>query len=229
MIYIKLFEQFVEYENEQGGNVVYDDGNYIILVSTMKNPSRMSLWCDGKNVGNLYMGNNQKIDDETYSFIDSIEIDKKHRGNKLGKKLYQVALKYWDNDGIVSYLPNRYNKNTVPSIYKSLGAFEKGDYSIIPKNNVEKENISFKDFTTVANEYDVKPMLIRLLMDELKYEYKVKRVPLNKLSGYLKNEIEWAIEYDSRKPRDYGYGTNKKFKIDLEKIKNLTINDLIVL
>lgn len=130
MKYIKIYE---DYTDKYGKLIVYDEGDYKIAVSDNNNPTRISVWKEDKNIGNMY---NQvtKYKGEKYLKVSSIDIDKKYRGLGLGKELYRVALKYTDTKGILSYLPDRINKNTVPSIYKSLGGvIEDGDYAIIYK------------------------------------------------------------------------------------------------
>lgn len=132
MKHVKLFEEFL-YEDEYGKAITYDDGNYKIAISDDINPTRISLWENNKNIGNLYTGGILKLDDLKLIKISSIEIDKKHRGNGLSKLMYKTLLKHILYDGIVSYLPDRINKKQIPSIYKSLGGHIKDDYAIILK------------------------------------------------------------------------------------------------
>jgi GNAT superfamily N-acetyltransferase len=224
-----IFEQFTNYKDEFEKEIVWDNGEYKIAVSDLEDPTRISLWYDDKNIGNMYLSSEIFLDEETYTKVNSIEIDSNHRGKGLGKKLYQVALKYITTDGIASYLADRVNKNQVPSIYKSLNGFEKDGYNIIPKGEKkESEEIVYKDPLELSSKYNVKPTLISMLIRDLTYEERVNRRSRKSLNSFLKDTIEFAINYEDLKPRDYGYGRRKAFQEDLEKLSNITLDDLTV-
>jgi GNAT superfamily N-acetyltransferase len=227
MKYIKLFEQFTHYKDDFEKEIVWDNGEYKIAVSDLEDPSRISLWYNDKNVGNMYLASTINLDGETYTKVNSIEIEPKFRGQGLGKALYQVALKYITTDGIASYLPDRVNKTQVPSIYKKLNSFTKDDYNIIPKES-KKDNseLTYQDTFELANKFGVKETLIKGLIDDLKYEERVNRRSLKSLNTFLKDTIKFAIEYEDLKPRDYGYARRKAFQFDLEKLSDISINDL---
>jgi predicted GNAT family acetyltransferase len=231
MKFIKLFEQFTNIENtdEYGKSVVWDNGEYKIAVSELENPSRISLWYNDNNVGNMYLSSKINLDGETYYKISEVGIDEQHRGKGLGTSLYQVALKYITTDGIASYLPDRVNKTQVPSIYRKLNSFTKDDYNIIPKES-KKENVEivYQDTFELSNKFGVKETLIKGLIDDLKHEEIVNRRSLKSINTFLEDTISFAIEYEDLKPRDYGYGRRKAFQFDLEKLSNITLDDLTI-
>ncbi len=132
MKYLKLYEDI--YTDKWGKSIVWERDEFKIAVSDLINPTRISLWVNDKNIGNLYLSTiPYKIENRKYYKISSIEIDKKWRGMGLSTELYKVALDHITADGIVSYLPDRINKKQIPKIYKRLGGEIIGDYAIINK------------------------------------------------------------------------------------------------
>ena len=87
---------------------------------------------------------------------------------------------------------------------------------------------TYKDAKEVAEKFGVKEKLIERFIKILKYEETTNRRSKSSLANHLKNEIKWGIEFENLKPRDYGYGRRKQFYEDLNKLANLTLEDLIV-
>ncbi len=116
------------YIDKDGKNIVFDNGDGIlIVVDDVNNAHYISLWDMKKEsrrkVGFLIITKSKmSFKGEEYNTLDSVEIDKEYRGKGYGHKLYEIALKYLNNNvkGIVSYLPDRVNKNQVPAIYRKF-------------------------------------------------------------------------------------------------------------
>jgi ribosomal protein S18 acetylase RimI-like enzyme len=123
--------------DQHGKNIVWERDRYFIVVDDIEDAGYISLWCEGKKVGHLTLKNNaKKIDGGIWKGIYSVEIDKNHRGHKLGVELYRQALRFIGStySGLVSYLPDQYNKKQAPSIHRRLGGrIVDGDYSLIPR------------------------------------------------------------------------------------------------
>lgn len=145
---------FTNYIDSYGKKIVYENDGYSIAVSDDVNPTRVSLWYEKKNVGNLYL-QMTNFKSKKYMKVSSLEILPKFRGQGLSTIFYKVALKYLDKDvkGIISYLPDRINKKQVPKIYSKLNAFiVDSDYQIIPKkaNEALIHDNSLKQLKRVA-------------------------------------------------------------------------------
>lgn len=138
---LKNKDREILFVDEHGKNVVYDNGSYRIVVDDPDNARFITLWnnTDDKwvNVGVL----DAKKSKHTYKdkkgnflSINSIEIDKPHRGLGYGKKMFKTLVDFSGNDvqGIYSYLPNRRNKKQIPNIYKKFDSeYDGGDYEYI--------------------------------------------------------------------------------------------------
>jgi len=117
--------------DEHGKDIVWEQGPYSISVNNVQDASFIALWhIDERTpVGtlNLRAGRDQETMD--YAAVDYVEIDKKHRDQRLGTQLYRIALRYAGDQyrGLASEYVDRRNKNQVPSIYKALGGAESAD------------------------------------------------------------------------------------------------------
>ena len=124
-------------KDQHGKNIVYDDGEYSISVNNPNNAEYIALWHSGKKVGNMYLGHGRTSDTKGYATVRSIDIDKKHRGQHMGKKMYEVALEYVHEKykGIGSEQPDRVNKKQVPAIFRRLGGtfHQSGDITVDKK------------------------------------------------------------------------------------------------
>jgi predicted GNAT family acetyltransferase len=122
-------------------NVVYEDESYFIQVNSQTQCTYIQLWNKGKRKNEIVgkLTTVSKIHDSNlskdYIEIGVVEVAKKHQGLGYGLKLYQILLKYMDKNkkGIISYLPDRYNKKQVPAIYKKLKGKVVGDLAIIER------------------------------------------------------------------------------------------------
>ena len=126
-------------KNNSPEMIYYQDDNYLILKDDNYDPTRISLWYEGINVGNLYTSSYTSKDNNKYYKIKAIEIQPKHRGKGLATKMYSClkdsASTY---KGIVSYLPDRVNKKQIPKIWSKFNSYIEEDYEIIEFN--KKEN-----------------------------------------------------------------------------------------
>jgi DNA polymerase III sliding clamp (beta) subunit (PCNA family)/ribosomal protein S18 acetylase RimI-like enzyme len=114
---------------EQGGSVWSSNDGYSILVNDKENANHITLFKNGEKIGALNAsvseirgrGDDGKYTDdwEKWLKISYVEIDKPHRGQGLGKRLYDALQKHSSKDikGIISYLPDRSNKSQIPRIY----------------------------------------------------------------------------------------------------------------
>ena len=127
-------------EDDHGKAIVYDNGEYKISVNDPHDASFIALWHSGKKVGSMYLGNGRTSDTKGYATVRSVDIDKKHQGNGMGKKLYDVALNYSHEKykGISSEQPDRVNKKQVPAILRRMGgkSHESGDITIDRNNQM---------------------------------------------------------------------------------------------
>ena len=132
----------VLFEDEQGRNIVFDSKDYRISVDSPKNAKHIVLWYNKDNkwskVGALTASGTDKRfewdnDIMDYLKINEVEINKEHQGKGFGTKLYQTLFDFCDKQykGLMSYLPDRVNKNQVPSIYKKFKTKTQGDYHVI--------------------------------------------------------------------------------------------------
>jgi len=138
----------VLFTDEHGKQIVYDDGDYRIVVDDENDARYITLWHKEYVKGKEYWAKRGYLDawkskrdfkgrSGNYLSIRSIEIEVKHRNKGYGSKMYKALFDFSGNDikGIFSYLPNRVNKKQVPKIYNKLGAITDGDYQFIEFNN----------------------------------------------------------------------------------------------
>lgn len=120
--------------DEHGKHIVFDNNTYKISVNNPDDATYIALWHQGKKVGAMFTGSGRTSDTNGYSTVRSVDIDKKHQGQGMGKQMYRVALQYAHEKykGIGSEQPDRVNKKQVPSILKRLGGteHESGDVTI---------------------------------------------------------------------------------------------------
>ena len=121
-------------QDEHGKNIVFDNDTYKISVNDPHDATFIALWHGGKKVGSMYLGHGRTSDTKGYATVRSVDIDKKHQGNGMGKHMYRIALQYAHAKykGIGSEQPDRVNKKQVPSILRRLGGkeHESGDITI---------------------------------------------------------------------------------------------------
>lgn len=121
-------------QDEHGKNIVFDNDNYKISVNNPNDATFIALWHGGKKVGAMYLGDGRTSDTKGYASVRSVDIDRKHQGQGMGKQMYKVALQYTHEKykGIGSEQPDRINKKQIPSILKRLGGEEhkSGDITI---------------------------------------------------------------------------------------------------
>jgi hypothetical protein len=132
---VKNFKQFVNEskyigsKDEFGNDVVYNRGDYKILVNSLDAPTHITLWYDNykgwEKVGALTVHVSERRfsfdnDFEKYYRVSEIEIKKEHRNKGFGKIMYDILIEMRSKDikGLYSYLPDRVNKTQIPSIYK---------------------------------------------------------------------------------------------------------------
>lgn len=136
----------VLFHDENENAIVHEDGDHRISVNKPGNASYVVLWHKPSPDGNWKKSGEfstcektKKIDGSmrNYLSVNHIEINKEHRGNGFGTKMYKVLLAHAGNHihGIISHIPDRVNKIQVPSIYKGLGAKEHNDFQVIEKYN----------------------------------------------------------------------------------------------
>jgi hypothetical protein len=125
--------------DEHGKNIVFERDGYSIAVNSVDDVSRISLWENGKNVGNLNLVAGRSSDLKGYKAISSIEINKANRGIGLATEMYRVALKYIGEKykGIGGENEQRSNSKQIPAIYKRLGGIQhqSGDFTIDKSGN----------------------------------------------------------------------------------------------
>ncbi len=121
-------------QDEHGKNIVFDNNEYKISVNNPDDATFIALWHGGKKVGAMYLGYGRTSDTTGYSSVRSVDIDRKHQGQGMGKQMYRVALQYVHAKykGIGSEHSDRINKRQVPTILKRLGGkeHESGDITI---------------------------------------------------------------------------------------------------
>jgi ribosomal protein S18 acetylase RimI-like enzyme len=115
-------------------NVVFDQGDSVVIVDDDQSANYVAVMHLGKTVGKLTTRGTQRVNGERYTLIGLAEIDRKFRGQGLGLLMYKALLAHISTRGIASYLPDRSNKQQVPAIYQRLGGeIVDGDWAIIPK------------------------------------------------------------------------------------------------
>ena len=139
--------------DEHGKKIVWEQGDYSISVNSLPIPSYITLWYKGERMGSFYVDLITKNGKKWYK-VSSVHINERHKGNGLGKKMYQVLLSIPNEiEGIYSYLPDRSNKKQIPKIYNSLGGYvEDGDYAYIPKLKESKVMNNFEKALDVLQE-----------------------------------------------------------------------------
>lgn len=129
-------------QDEHGKNIVYDNGTYKISVNDPHDANYIALWHENKAVGKMYLGHGRTSDTKGYATVRSVDIDKKHQGQGMGRQMYNVAMKYVHDKykGIGSEHPDRANKKQVPSIFRKLGGVnhESGDITVDRKPNINE-------------------------------------------------------------------------------------------
>lgn len=130
----EIFQEYIK-KDENEDKKVWKKDDYSIYVNDLKNATYVSLFKDNKKIGSLSTGGTYIDDNEKWLKVSLADILKGYRGYGLGKQLYIILLKYSNPEykGIVSYLPDRYNKKQIPKIYNRLGGYTIDDYAFIPR------------------------------------------------------------------------------------------------
>jgi|694.fasta_scaffold00239_53 hypothetical protein len=142
------------FEDANGNKIVFEKGDYRISVDNDNNAKKAVLWhkeiVNGKeywakrgvlnaNISESRFSEEGDKDFQKYLKISEVEIEKEHRGNRLGQELYKALIDYAGSDvkALISYTPSRVNKREVPNIWKRLGARQmkdNADYQVIDLN-----------------------------------------------------------------------------------------------
>lgn len=102
----------------------------------------LTLWTDDNQcVGSLNSSVIKKRhpgsgENENRAKINSVTINPKHRGVRLGEQLFRVLLEWLPVyvNGVYSYLPDRSNRKQIPKIYQRLGGYIlDGDHAFIDR------------------------------------------------------------------------------------------------
>jgi len=136
----------VLFVDQDGKNIVYDDGEYRIAVDSPNDCRYVTLWHKEIIKEKEYWAKRGALtanvserrfdwdkDFQYYLSIGEIAIEREFRGKGYGSKMYDVLIKYSNPKivGLYSYLPNRVNKQQVPSIYRKYNPKIVGDYQVI--------------------------------------------------------------------------------------------------
>jgi len=162
----------VLFKDENGNNIVFEKGDYRISINNPNNATLSTLWhketVKGKdywakrgvlraNVADRrFYGDKDFLD---YLKISEVEIEKEHRGQKLGYQLYKAVIDFRGDNivGMFSYTPSRINKKEVPSIWKRLGGKEaigEADYQLI---RFDKKESKVKPLKEAEKDVDTNP------------------------------------------------------------------------
>lgn len=120
----------------QGKNIQWCDGTYAIAVDDPHDATYVSVWTeDNRCIGRLTTRGRVL---SNHLSIGTSELDKRHRGRKIGYLMYQTLLSClspkWK--GIATYLPDQVNVRQVPAIWKKLGGYSpagNGDFLVSDK------------------------------------------------------------------------------------------------
>ena len=110
------------YVDESGKNIVKEVGDYKIAANDLDNPTYLTVWKDGKQVGSLRTANKANgLDD--YVQIGNVEVKPSEQGQGLATELYKTLADYLPQGkkGIAGYGPDIAAKKAIPRIYQKLG------------------------------------------------------------------------------------------------------------
>lgn len=119
-----------------GKNVVWTDGVYYVAVNNLQNPSFITVWTeDNKKVGRMTT-DVHRVMKEPWIRVSDVSVDRKHQGNRLAVRMYQVLLTLMPQEyaGLAGYEPDIVS-NRVIKIYKRMGAINDGDYWFVRNPN----------------------------------------------------------------------------------------------
>lgn len=114
-------------QDVHGKNIVWEDDEYFVAIDSIKNLTYITAWQKrddrDKRIGEMSLSKGRYHETKDYMIIRNVELDKRHRGNRLGLRMYQAAFEYLPDDakGLASEGPDRSNKTQVPAIFKRLG------------------------------------------------------------------------------------------------------------
>jgi hypothetical protein len=103
---------------------------FYIIVDDLKDPTYFSLFKDDIKIGYLSTKVINKNNKELLNVIELL-INKDFRGFNLSKELYQAALESTSTAGLISFIPNRLNKDKISKIYNNFNTLILEDYELI--------------------------------------------------------------------------------------------------
>ena len=129
------------HQDKHGNNVVFESGDYRIVVDSPTNATFVTLWFkedEWVKVGTLCADVSERrfdwdSDFEKYLKISYIEIKPEHRGKKFSSKMYDALINFSNPNvkGLYSHLPDRANKKQIPRIYSKYKTVTVDDYQVI--------------------------------------------------------------------------------------------------
>ena len=212
------------FEDANGNKIVFEKGDYRISVDNENNAKKAVLWhkeiVNGKeywakrgvlnaNISESRFSEEGDKDFQKYLKISEVEIEKEHRGNRLGQELYKAIIDYAGSDvkALISYTPSRVNKREVPNIWKRLGAREMKDnvdYQVIDLNKQENLGIVgnvakslFKQEPKTTTIKGGKGSIDATSVDAIWVEDNGKILPENKREDYKFNDNEFVFTIDN--------------------------------
>ena len=137
---VKRNDRTVLFTDKHGWEVVWTDNEYKICVDDSNNATNITLWyldeikwikCGILNSRRVA----KKFDNISGNFLSivNINIDDFARGLGLASKMYKALINFSNKNivGLVSYLPDRFNKKQILFIWKKFNPIVDGDYEYI--------------------------------------------------------------------------------------------------
>lgn len=134
-------------------SIVWHKGNYTIKTKNFDQDSvALDLFDQEKRIGYIVAELN-----DGYADIKAAMINHDFKGKGFGKLLYQQLLSVLKPEikGIRSEISNRLNNKEIPSIYKSMGGYEKDGYAFVDKLSTN-EDIAYHGSDVDFDVFDIK-------------------------------------------------------------------------